>query len=219
MLGSYQIVSVVGIARDEISRWIISGKDRTLVYLPGNPQVEGSKLFLGVLGDAETFRRRLDADLTAVDFDAVDEIRRIQIREWVTEEAYSFQVAYWGSTAIGMLALLLTLSGIYGVVSYLISQRTKEIGIRMAMGATSRAVTCLMLRQMMRLAVIGTALGGVFALAVSRTLDSFLVIINTIDWVAYTGGVLLVLAACAAAAYFPSRRAARIDPITTLGYN
>jgi ABC-type antimicrobial peptide transport system permease subunit len=121
--------------------------------------------------------------------------------------------------AIGVLALLLTLSGIYGVLSYVVSQRTKEIGIRMALGATTGAVTGLVLKQSMRLGIMGTALGGVLALGVSRILASGLVMIDTFDVLPYIGGALLVLSACAAAAYFPSRRAARIDPNFTLRYD
>ena len=171
-------------------------------------------------GDFETARRKIEADLTATDPNAVEEIRKIQIREWVAEDAYyTLRLAYWLSSAIGLLALLLTLSGIYGVLSYVISQRTKEIGIRMAMGATSSAVTGLVLKQSMRLAIIGALAGGVLAMGVSRVLASILVVINTFDGAAYIGGVPLVLAACAAAAYFPSRRASRIDPLITLRYD
>ena len=128
-------------------------------------------------------------------------------------------MAYWLSSAIGLLALLLTLSGIYGVLSYVISQRTKEIGIRMALGATSRSVTGLVLRQSMKLAAAGALAGGLLAMGMSRLLASALVMIDTFDGAAYMGGVGLVLATCAAAAYFPSRRASRIDPLTTLRHD
>jgi predicted permease len=214
-----RVVSVVGIARDEISRWLTNGDEKTLVYFPASPRTAGSKLFVRVHGDAEAARRKLDANLTALDPNALSEIHKLQIQEWVTEDAYSFQVAYWMSSAIGVLALLLTLSGIYGVLSYIVSQRTKEIGIRMAMGATSRAVTGLVLRQSMRLAIMGALVGGMLAMGMSKILASVLVMINTFDAAAYIGGVALVLAACAAAAYFPSRRASRIDPLTTLRYD
>jgi predicted permease len=189
----FQVVSVIGIARDEISRWIMNGEDKSLVYFPGSPQTASTRLFARVHGDADTVKRKLDADLAALDADAVEEIHKIQVRDWVTEETYLFRVAYWGSSAIGVLALLLTLSGIYGVLSHVVSQRTKEIGIRMAMGATTNAVTGLLLKQALRLGIIGTAIGGVLALG--------------------------VLSACAGAAYFPSRRAARVDPIATLRYD
>ena len=122
-------------------------------------------------------------------------------------------------SALGGLALLLTLSGIYSVLSYLISQRTKEIGIRMALGATTRAVTRLVLQQSGRLALIGIAIGTVLALGVSRLFASHLVLINTFDLIAYSTAICLVAAAALAAAYFPSRRAARIDPLTTLRYD
>jgi predicted permease len=215
----YQLVRVIGIARDDISRWIINGEDKTLVYFPSTPQAAGNVVFVGVHGDVETARRGLEAGLTAIDPGAVDEIHRFQVREFVVEEAYSFRVAYWLSAAIGVLALLLTLSGIYGVVAFVVSQRTKEIGIRMAMGATTGAVTGLVVKQSMRLAIIGAVVGIVLALGVSKILAASLVMINTFDGMAYIGGTGLVLAACAAAAYFPSRRAARIDPIATLRYD
>jgi len=218
-LSRYQTVSVIGIARDEISRWISNGEDKTMVYFPGNPQTAGNELLVRVNGDLETARRILKADVTAIDPQAMGEIQKIQIQEWVAENVYSFRVAFWMSAAIGVLALLLTLSGIYGVVAYLVSQRTKEIGIRMALGATARSVTVLVIKQSMKLGIIGSALGILLAFAVSKILASGLVMINTYDWFAYIGGVVVVLAACAAASYLPSRRAARIDPLTTLRYD
>jgi predicted permease len=219
-LGSDQrVVTVIGVARDEISRWLTNADEKTLVYSPASIQTAGSKLFVCVHGDAEAVRRNLDADLTALDPNGLDEIHKLQIQEWVTEDAYSFQVVYWMASAIGFSALLLTLSGIYGVLSYVVSQRTKEIGVRMALGATTREVTGLILMQSLRLAIVGTALGGVLALGISRILASSLVMIDTFDGAAYCGGALLVLAACGAAAYFPSHRAARIDPMITLRHD
>ena len=89
----------------------------------------------------------------------------------------------------------------------------------MALGATSNAVTGLVLRQSMRLAVIGTLAGSLLAIAMSRILASVFVVIDAFDAPASIGGVALVLAACAATAYFPSRRASRTDPNTTLRYD
>jgi ABC-type lipoprotein release transport system permease subunit len=213
------VVTVIGVARDEISRWITSSDDKGIVYFPASPQIVATKLFLRVCGDAETIRRRMDADLTAIDPDAINEIGRMQIQEWVAEESYSFKVMYWMSSAIGLSALLLTLSGIYGVLSYVVWQRTKEIGIRMALGATTRAVTGLVLPESMRLALTGIAIGSVLAAGMSKILASVLAMINTFDGLAYSGGALLVLAACAAAAYLPSRQASRIDPMITLRHD
>jgi predicted permease len=212
-------VHVVGVARDDISRWITNGDDRTLIYYPAAASTQGTTLFAGIRGDVEAVRRKLDADLAAIDPDAVEELRRFQVREFVAEEAYSYRVAYWAAASIGGLALLLTLTGIYGVVAFVVSQRTKEIGIRMALGATSTAVSGLMLRQSMRLAAIGTCIGAVLALGVSTALASHIVMINTFDPLTYAAGVLVVAGACAAAGYIPARRATRIDPMTTLRYD
>ncbi len=128
-------------------------------------------------------------------------------------------MAYWGTAAIGLLTLLLTGTGIYGVVAFAVSQRTKEIGIRMALGATHTAVSSLILKQSMRLALIGTLVGAALALGMSKALASIIVMVNTFDGLTYIGGALLVLAACAAAGYLPARRATRIDPISTLRYD
>jgi ABC-type antimicrobial peptide transport system permease subunit len=89
----------------------------------------------------------------------------------------------------------------------------------MALGATSAGVSGLMLKQSMRLAFIGTLMGTVFALGISKVLASMIVMINTFDGLTYIAGTLFVLAACAAASYLPTRRATRIDPITTLRYD
>lgn len=209
-------VQIVGVARDEISRRLIGGDDNALVYLPTSPQAPGNLLFAGMRGDGAVALRKLDAGLTALDAGAVDEIQRLQVREFVGEEMYSFRVAYWLSAAVGVLALVLTLTGVYGVVAFAVSQRTREIGVRMAMGATPRAVTALVIRQSMRFAVAGAAAGAALALAGSKILAAVLVMIDTFDGIAYAGGVLIVLAACAAAAYLPSRRAARVDPMAAL---
>jgi len=218
-LQRYRSARVIGVSRDDISRWITNGEERTLVYFPSTAQAEGNTFFVAVRGDVETARRKLDSDLAAIDPNAVDEIHRFQVRDFVAEEAYSFRVAYWGAAAIGVLALLLTLTGIYGVVAFVVSQRTKEIGIRMALGATSAAVSGLILKQSMRLACMGAVIGTALALGMSKALGSIIVMVNTFDAMTYIGGTLFVLAACVAAGYLPTRRATRIDPITTLRYD
>jgi len=121
--------------------------------------------------------------------------------------------------ALGGLALFLTLTGIYGVVSYFVTQRTKEIGIRVALGATTRTVVGLVLKQSLRLTLIGIGLGVGLALVVSRLIASSLVFMRGFDAAAFAAGVLLVASSAMAAAYVPSRRAVQIDPIQTLRYD
>lgn len=210
-----QTVAVVGIVADEPSRWIANGESKAIVYFPTDSKTPGTKLFLGVRGAAGPVIHRLDADLT----DALEEIDTLQICRWVMEDSYSLHIVYWLAIALGSLALLLTLSGIYGVVAHIVSQRTKEIGIRMALGATTRSVERLVLKQSMRLAVTGGIVGCMLALGVSKILSSILLMINTYDVAVYSGGIAFVWMACAAAAYLPARRVARVDPALTLRYD
>lgn len=120
---------------------------------------------------------------------------------------------------LGGLALLLTISGIYGVISYLVAQRIREFGLRIALGAAPRAVVGLVLRQSLRIAITGIACGSLLALGCSRLLASRLVVIDSFDRMAFAGGIAIVLASCVAAALAPSWRASRIDPMNTLRHD
>ena len=210
-------VRVIGVARDAISAWIGNGPDKTLMYFPDSIHGAGNFLMARVKGDAEAARRRIDAELARVDPSAVLQLHKM--REYIAVEVYPFRAAYWVSCAIGVLALLLTLSGIYGVLSYLVAQRTKEIGIRMAIGASSRSIVGLVVAQSLKLAAVGVGIGTILALGVSRLFASFLFMMNTFDVGAYALGIALVSAAAFIASYVPSRRACRIDPISTLRYD
>lgn len=107
------------------------------------------------------------------------------------------------------------------MLSYLVTQRTKEIGIRLALGATVAAVTGLVVGQAMRLAVAGAALGTVLSFVVSRLFATqliFVVFLNASSALVYAQTITLIIAASLAAAYLPARSAARIDPLTTMRY-
>jgi putative ABC transport system permease protein len=118
--------------------------------------------------------------------------------------------------ALAGVALLLSVVGIYGVVSYSVARRTREIGIRMALGASRREVVRLFLWQVGRLVVIGLALGLLGSLALGRGLASLLFQVSPLD-AASIVPVLLILGACALlASFLPVRAATRIDPVSTL---
>lgn len=212
-------VRVIGIARDVVNGYIGDATDKTCIYFPRTAEAAGYVHFVRVHGNAEVARRRLDAALTASIPGSVDQIHTMD--EILTTQLWPFRVAYWISSAIGVLALLLTLSGIYGVLSYLVTQRTKEIGIRVALGASTGSVAGLVLKQSMKLAGMGAAAGAMAALGVSYVLASQLemFMFDTFDGMAYGVTTVLVMAASACAAYFPCRRAARIEAITTLRYD
>ncbi len=210
-------VRVIGVTRDIVTCCIPSGKDPSLLYFPITTASARKSLLIRVKGNAESARRKLDVELAAMIPGAVEEIHPLD--QYFAGGIYPFRAASWVGSALGGLALILTLSGIYGVLSYLVTQRTKEIGIRIALGATTGGVTRLVLQQSMRMATMGIGVGAMLSLGVSRLLGSHLVFMDTFDVLAYGGGVLLVASACLVAAYFPSRRAARINPIETLRYD
>src|SRR5262245_1614020 len=120
------------------------------------------------------------------------------------------------ASGFGLLALLLSCLGLYGILSYAVALRAREIGIRMALGAERRDVLWLMLRDALRLALIGVALGVPAALAASRLVSSQLFGISAADPGAIGLATLILLAVAAAASYLPARRASRVDPLVAL---
>jgi ABC-type antimicrobial peptide transport system permease subunit len=136
-------------------------------------------------------------------------------------ETYILGAAFWMTVVLGSLALALTLSGLFSVLSYLVEQRQREIGVRMALGATTRNVSRLVLAQSFGPVVVGLAAGAALAGGLATLLlnTPYAPLINSVDVLdpaAYAGSLLCVIAACAAAASIPAARAARIDPIATL---
>jgi len=119
-------------------------------------------------------------------------------------------------TAFAALALLLAALGIYGVISYSVSQRTRELGIRIALGATQDRVVRLVLGQGMALTTVGVAAGLVGAFWLVRLLASMLFNVTATDAPTFIGVSVVLLGVAAAASYLPARRAARVDPVTAM---
>ena len=116
------------------------------------------------------------------------------------------------------LALLLAAMGIYGVISYTVSQRTQEIGLRMALGAQLTNVRAMILRQALKLTLIGVGLGLAGAFVLARFLASLLFGVGTYDPVTFFGVAFLQIGVALAASYIPARRAMRVDPLVALRY-
>ena len=119
-------------------------------------------------------------------------------------------------SAFAGLALALALVGIYGVMSWAVSQRTREIGIRMALGADRGQVLKMVIRYGAKLCAIGLMIGLGGALALRRVLSDLTFNVSTADPVIYSGAALLMFIAALLACYLPARRASRADPLVAL---
>ncbi len=137
------------------------------------------------------------------------------------QEVYNKSLAPTSFTLImlaiaGAMALLLGVVGIYGVISYSVSQRTREIGIRMALGARREELTRMFVAHGLRLAIIGVACGLVVAFALMRLISSLLFEVSPADPVTYGAVCLGLVAAAMLASYLPALRAAAVDPVQSL---
>ena len=117
---------------------------------------------------------------------------------------------------LGTLAIVLAVTGIYGVISYLVSQRTREIGIRVALGAQRRTVLGLIIRQGMGLALVGAAIGLIAAFVLTRLMRGLLYEVEATDPLTFASITILVLLVSVAACWIPARRAAKVDPLVAL---
>jgi len=205
---------VVGVVPNVALGTLIDPFDSPVAYYPIADSTAGTAIIAAVTGRAEVTMRRIDADLSRQIPAAVEDIHTLDA--YMAGGVYPFRAAYWIASALGAIALLLTLTGVYGVLSYVVAQRRKELGIRVALGASANAVVGLVLRQSIRLCAIGLALGCLLALGVARIFAANIVRLETFEPAAFAGGASLVLAACIVAAYIPSRRAGRVDPIEAL---
>ena len=212
----FSSAQVVGVARDnQIYR---SGETPPLiVYLPGAaPGEMDTTVLVRTTTDAAALK-----DLARREAYAVEPVLRLFVNtfeERIAGEQTIMSAASHGATALGTLALMLAVIGLYGVMAWLVVQRTREIGIRMALGAQAHNVLALVLRQGMKLVLIGVVIGIPASLAVARLLSSMLVGLTTTD--ALTIGVVtaLLMGVTLLACYLPARRATRVDPLETLRY-
>jgi hypothetical protein len=206
-------LTVIGIVRDpsRAPEWSLRG-----VYLPTEPESPGTWLFVRVRGNLDQVRLALLERLTGL-----DPLFGIMTLGNGMQTAL-LQIGFGLTVVLGGLALVLTVSGLFSVLSYIVEQQAKDIGVRMALGAAVLNVVRLVVSQSLRPVGIGLAAGAGLAVGVAIVLMATPAaseiggVIDVFDPVAYAASALVVTTACLIAVSVPALRAARIDPIATL---
>src|SRR5580658_2273578 len=211
-----QTLQVVGIAKN-IKYRDLSEHPQPFLYLPFSQQYESfMTLHVETAVDPANLAGPVLAEIRRLD--AATPVQDVQTMQHFFREGALFgnRLITQVVAAIGLFGLLLAITGLYGVIAYSVSRRTREIGIRMAIGADPGSVARLVLRQGMKLTGIGAAIGLVLSLATSQLLSSLLVGVSARDPEVYIVVPLTLAAISLLACYIPARRAARIDPLLAL---
>jgi predicted permease len=210
-------LEIVGVART--GRYLTpSDEAPPTVYFPlGGSYSPRMSLFVRTGAAPERFAEAVRREVRAASGDvAVFRVMTLQahVEEALAAERLSASLV----TACAVLSALLAVVGLYAAVAYLVTRRTREIGLRVALGAQPRHVVALVVRHGLGLTVIGIAIGVVAAAAVATLLQSMLYGVSPISPLTHTAVALGLASVAALAAYIPARRAVRLDPIRALGH-
>lgn len=209
---------VIGVAR-ETRGVLLDQSDSDQVYVsmpPGSAQA--FPVLMRTRPDAAQMMSAIEPVIASIDPNIVAATSTV---DGMLRQTTAFIVSSTSATiaiAIGAFALVLASMGIYGTVSYVVVLRTREVGIRMALGATKRQIAGLIVRESTRPVMIGLAIGLVLAVGDTFLLRGVLYGVGRFDAVSFAGVSLLLLAIAMIAAYVPSRRAMRVDPAVALRY-
>ncbi|HLK68360.1 MAG TPA: ABC transporter permease [Bryobacteraceae bacterium] len=206
--------TIVGVVADNRHEQLKQG-GRPVVYLPYNADITPASMLISATGDPAKMASSIRTRIAAFDHDIA--ITHVFTLPQLIERA-SWQDRFLAVLLMAFAALALTLAavGLYASLSYTVSLETREIGIRMALGASASSVQSLLLRQGVLLAVAGLGIGIVGALGLTRLLRSQLFEISPMDPITYVVTPLILMAVAAVAAFAPARRATRVDPVIAL---
>jgi len=212
VLGPYY--EVVGVAKD--SKYRSLGEEPQSFFYVSALQDYRQQMVLHVrtVGDPSLLRSALRDRVMALDKGLMVEVATM--RENLAASFLPARVAAVVLGLVGLFGLSLAVVGIYGVISYSVSRRTGEIGLRMALGAESRAILWLVIGQGLKLTLIGVGIGATLALALSRLLSRLLIGVSAADPVTFLMVPLLLTAVAVFACWIPARRATKVDPMIAL---
>jgi putative ABC transport system permease protein len=208
-------ITVVGVVANVRSS-SLAAEGRETVYVPYVFQAFLPVTFTVRTSIApEQFLNQIRAEVKALDPDVpVADLTTLQ--SWVTKAMAQTKFLLALSVTFAVLALILAALGLYGVISFSARQRTREIGVRVALGASNGDVLRLILGQGLLVAGIGIVLGLAVAVALTRVMSSYLVGVGATDAITFVGVPLLLLTVAAVASYIPARRATSINPVNAL---
>jgi putative ABC transport system permease protein len=206
--------SIVGVARDE-RHGSLKGENRPTVYVPYGVGIAPDQMLIRTATDPVPLMRAVKSRIAAIDSD-VTVAHMLTLGQIIEQSAWQDRFLTVLFAAFAILALTLAAVGLYAVISYTVARSTREIGIRMALGASAAGVRGMIVRQGMMLAAVGLAIGILAAMALSQLLRTQLYRVSPMDPAAYALAAILLLSSAAAAAWLPARRATRVDPSIAL---
>ena len=214
---THEWFTVVGVARDSKVRGL-NEKPMPFLYLPLY-QVYRANMIINarVAGDPLTFAKTVEKKVHELNADlVVFDVTTLELRDQFA--SFGQRVAGTFVGAFGLLALVLAAVGIYGVTAYTTRQRTHEIGIRVALGATKQDVLRLVLGHGLRLMLAGVGLGLVLSFVLTRFLSGLLLGVTSTDALTFSSVAILLCAVALFACFIPARWAMRVDPMVALRY-
>jgi putative ABC transport system permease protein len=208
---------IVAVVKD-VRYTALDTEARAQMYTPFNqfpPVFSDRTLVARTDGDPQSFAPSVRGEVQAIDKDQpISHIRTMEKLVAGSASQRRFNMSLL--TAFAGLALLLAAVGIYGVMSYSVEQRTREIGLRMALGAQTRDVLRLVVRQGMTLTLIGAVIGLIAALGLTRLIENLLFGVSATDPVTFLVVASLLALVAMLACYLPARRATKVDPLAAL---
>jgi predicted permease len=214
---THEWFTVVGVARDSKVNGL-NEKPTPFLYLPQYQVYRATMIVIArTNGDPLTFGKMVEKTIHELNSDlVVFDITTLELRQQLA--TFGQRVAGTFVGAFGLLALILAAVGIYGVTAYTTRQRTHEIGIRIALGASKQDVLRLVLGHGLRLTLVGVLLGLAASFALTRFLSSLLLGVTSTDALTFSSIAILLCAVALVACFIPARRAMRVDPIVALRY-
>jgi macrolide transport system ATP-binding/permease protein len=209
---------VIGVARN--TRGVmLDGSDSQQIYLPlPFERLHDYPILVRTRSDPMRIMQAIDTTISAVDPGLVASVATLQQMLRQTDAFLIDSICAAIASAISLFGLLLASMGIYSTVSYIVVLRTREVGIRLAIGAQKHDILVLMMHQTTRPVLAGLLVGMVLATGASQLLRGVLYGLNSVDGVSFAGASLFFLAIALIATWLPSRRAMRIDPVVALRY-